>query len=314
MASNASVRSNASNALQAALDDSSRLTHVLEEMKADIRKTTLETKINDGDDLATPLIIAARDGKLDSVRVLLRYEANIEARGSIKAEGKVWEGCTALWTAVTNGHLEVVRLLIEQNPDVDGRLSRNATPLTSAAFYGRLDVVQCLVENGADVNARNSVNSTPLMVTCYNGHMDVVSFLVENGANIHLEDNYGQNCLHYAAGRGHVQIVDKLLALGAKQTHNLKRLTPLLKASNQCKTEMVEHFISRPECTKEQIVDALELLGATIANYGDAYAIEEAFSYMKRGMVERYKDPSCLLLKKKMEPVEAYQNRKESQT
>lgn len=96
MGGNASVRSNASNALQAALDDSSRLTHVLEEMKADVRKTTLETKINDGDDLATPLIIAARDGKLDSVKVLLRYEANIEARGSIKVKGKVLEGCTAL--------------------------------------------------------------------------------------------------------------------------------------------------------------------------------------------------------------------------
>ena len=35
---------------------------------------------------------------------------------------------------------------------------------------------------------------------------------------------------------------------------------------------------------------------------------------MKRGMEERYEDPSCPLLKKKMEPVEAYQNRTESQT
>ena len=74
-------------------------------------------------------------------------------------------------------------------------------------------------------------------------------------------------------------------------------------------------WLKRPESTKEQRIDALELLGATIANNGkNVYDIEKAFSYMKRGMEGRYEDPSHPLLKKKMEPVEAYQNRKESQT
>ena len=77
---------------------------------------------------------------------------------------------------------------------------------------------------------------------------------------------------------------------------------------------MVEYFIKRTKCTKEQRIDALELLGATMANDPDGYDIEKALSYMKRGMEERYEDPSHPLLKKKMEPVEAYQNRKESQT
>ena len=77
---------------------------------------------------------------------------------------------------------------------------------------------------------------------------------------------------------------------------------------------MVEYLVTRPECIKEQRVEALELLGATIANDSRAYDIGEASRYMKRGMEERYEDLSCLLLKKKMEPVEAYQNRTESQT
>ena len=77
---------------------------------------------------------------------------------------------------------------------------------------------------------------------------------------------------------------------------------------------MVEHIINRPECTKEQRIDALELLGATIANDDECRDTEKAFSYMKRGMEMRYEDPAHPLLKKKMEPVEAYQNRKESQT
>ena len=316
MGNKASVGDVVTTAYQADRDEGSDLPplDLVNYLNAESRKAALETKIKDGDDLATPLIIAARDGKLDIVKFLLRYEANIEGRGTIKIDGQVIENCTALWVAAAKGHFDVVRLLIEQNAEVDRRTSSNSTPLRAAVFDGHLDIVRCLVENGADVNARNNFNSTPLMLTCHNGHLDVASYLVKYGANINLQDNAGHSCLHYASKRGDVQLVCELLALGAKQTQNLNRLTPLLEASNDCKIEMVEWFINRPECSKEQRIDALELLGATIANDPDAYDIEKAFSFMKRGMEERYEDPSCPLLKKKMEPVEAYQNRTESQT
>ena len=313
MDSKASVR-DVITAFQADRDEGSALLDLLKDLNAESRKAALETKIKDGDDLATPLIIAARDGKLNFVKVLLRYEANIEARGTIKINGEVIQDCTALWVAAGKRHFDVVRLLIEQNAEVDGRTSSNSTPLRAAAFNGHLNIVRYLVENGADVNARNNFNSTPLMLTCHNGHLDVASYLVKHGANINIQDNAGHSCLHYASKRGHVQLVCELLALGAKQTQNLNRLTPLLEASNDCKIEMVEWFINRPECSKEQRIDALELLGATIANGPHSYDIQRAFNFMKRGMEERYEDPSCPFLKKKMEPVEAYQNRTESQT
>ena len=314
MGNKASIRGVVTTAYQADRDDGSDLFDLVRYLSAESRKAALETKIKDGDDLAPPLIIAARDGNLDFVKALLRYEANTEARGTIKDDGEVKEDCTALWVAAAKGHFDVVRLLIEQNADVDGRTSTNSTPLRVAAFYGRLDIVRYLVENRADVNARNDFNNTPLMVTCYKGHPNVATYLVKHGANINLQDNEGSSCLHYASKGGHFQLACELLALGAKQTQNRNRLTPLLGASNDCKIEMVEWFISRPECSKEERIDALELLGATIANDSKAYDIEKAFSFMKRGMEERYEDPSCPLLKKKMEPVEAYQNRTESQT
>ena len=314
MSNKASVRDVVTTAYQADRDEGSDLLDLLENLNAESRKATLETKIKDGDDLATPLVIAVRDGKLDFVKVLLRYEANIETRATIKIDGEAIKDCTALWVAAAKGHFDVVRLLIEQSAEVDGRTSNNSTPLRAAAIDGHLDIVRCLVENGADVNARNNFNSTPLMITCHSGHLDVASYLVKHGANINLQDDDGRSCLHYASKRGRVQLVCELLALGAKQTQNRNRLTSLLEASNDCKIEMVEWFINRPECSKEQRIDALELLGATIANDPHAYDIEKAFSFMKRGMEERYEDPSCPLLKKKMEPVEAYQNRTESQT
>ena len=112
-----------------------------------------------------------------------------------------------------------------------------------------------------------------------------------------------------------MEVVRQLLALGASQLRDNQGLTPLLCACNECSIEMMEHIIKRPECTKEQRIDALELLGATIANSNDkSRDTEKAFSYLKRGMEERYEDRAHPLLKKKTEPVEAYQNRKESRT
>ena len=220
----ASVRDVVTTGFQADHDESSDLLDLVKYLNAESIKAALETKIKDGDDLATPLIIAARDGKLDFVKVLLRYEANIEARGTIKTvEGRVVEDCIALWIAAAKGHFDVVRLLIEQSADVDSRISTNSTPLRAAAFIGHLDIVRCLVENGADVNARTNFNSTPLMITCYKGHPNVTSYLVKHGANINLQDNKRDSCLHYASHGGRVQFACELLALGAKQTRNLDR-------------------------------------------------------------------------------------------
>ena len=303
------------NVYEAARDGSSDLTNLLKRLNTEERKTALDSKTKDGDENATPLIIASRNGNLDSVKILLSFKADIEARGTVKANtDEVFEGCSPLWAAAATGHLDVVKLLIDHNADVNGRNATNSTPLRAAAYDGRLDIVSCLAKNGADVNARDEFESTPLMITCYNGHMDVASYLIEHGASHHLQDKDGDTCLHYAAEKGRTEVVGRLLSLGVEERQNKKRLTPLLAASNESKYEMVEYYINRPECTKEQKIDALELLGSSIANDPDSYDIEEAFSCMRRAMEERYQDPSCPLLKKNIKPVEDYENRTESQT
>ena len=321
MADKLSVSDCVTKVYQAARDGSSDLTYLLKRLRTEQRKTSLETKTKDGSQITTPLIIAARNGHLNSVKILLGYGADIEARGTLKKDDQVVEGCTPLWTAAASGHLDVLKLLIERNADIEARgtlkvedqVIEGCTPLWAAAATGHLDVVRCLVESGADVNARTIIENTPLMVACYRGYLSVVTYLINKGAFVDLPDKDGNTALHSATGRRHLEVVSQLLALGASQLPNNQGLTPLLYACDYCSIEIVEYLINRPECTKEQRIDALELLGATIAN-GKSRDIKKAFSYMKRGMEMRYEDPAHPSLKKKMEPVEAYQNRKESQT
>ena len=172
MADKLSVSDSVTKVYQSARDGSSNLTDLLKKQKPEQRKIALETKTKDGSHFVSPLIIAAHNGRLNSVRILLGYGADIEARGTLKVTEKskqVVEGCTPLWAAASTGFLDVVKLLIERNADVNDRTSMGSTPLKAAAYSGNLDVVRCLVERGqVDVNARNyDDKSTSLMAACY---------------------------------------------------------------------------------------------------------------------------------------------------
>ena len=61
--------------------------------------------------------------------------------------------------------------------------SSGATPLYIAAENGHLDVVRHLVEVGADKDQANIQGATPLYIAAQKGHLDVVRHLVEVGAD-----------------------------------------------------------------------------------------------------------------------------------
>ena len=82
---NLSVSKCVTKVYQAARDGSSDLEDLLIQLKTtEQRKTALETKTKDGSHFVTPLIIAAHNGHLNSVKILLSYKADIEARGTLK--------------------------------------------------------------------------------------------------------------------------------------------------------------------------------------------------------------------------------------
>ena len=253
----------------------------------------------------TPLLTASYNGHVNAVTFLMEHGADMDLQDK--------EGNTALHYALRRKFLDVAHKLLTLGANVNLQDKDSKTPLHHAISWRVLrrdTVLICLVKNGADINSRTNDNCTPLMIASKHNRVNAVTFLVEQGANMDLQDKDGNTALHYAIYNNSSKVARKLLTLGASQLHNTDRVTPLLLASKRCMTSMVETFIETPECTKEQRIDALELLGASLATDDTV----QAFDYMKRGMEERFQDPSHPLLKQPMEPVEAYRNRKESQT
>ena len=117
---NLSVRECVTKVYQAARDGSSDLEKILKRLKTtEQRKTALETKTKDGSHFVTPLIIAAHNGHLNSVKILLGYGAHNDARGTLKIADEVRKGCTPSLAAAASGHLGVVKLFINEGAFVD---------------------------------------------------------------------------------------------------------------------------------------------------------------------------------------------------
>ena len=291
----------------------------------------------------TPLIVALTNGHNDAFTFLIDKGADVNLQDHV--------GYTALHHAVESRNFDAVSCLVHDGADVNLFTSINKhTPLMLACQFHNMDAINVLLNKGADVNVQDrdgksalhfacsdicywliqnladvnmcdNHNCTPLMQASSKSDVKKVAMLVENQAKVDLQDMNG-NTLHHAMHNSYhsheytPEICCALLTAKASiHLCNSQGWTPLLLASENCIKSAVEILIKHPEVTKEQRANALELLGSSLCLKSGTFAhIEEGFGYIKLGMKERFADASHPLLKQQVEPAEAYQNRKESQT
>ncbi|NXL84218.1 ASB3 protein, partial [Alectura lathami] len=187
------------------------------------------------------LHLSARCGALECVGVLL--EAGVDP------DQVTTESNTALFLAVENGHVEVVKFLLHHGASVGGShswsgwnslhqaafqeyteimdilLEKGAsieckddfgiTPLFVAAQYGKLESLRMLISHGADVNCQAKDRATPLLIAAQEGHAKCVELLLSSGADANLycnEDNW-QLPIHAAAEMGHENVLGLLIPI-----------------------------------------------------------------------------------------------------
>lgn len=90
------------------------------------------------------LMLAAMKGQLALCRTLIDKGADVNKTG--------W---TPLHYAATGGHVDVIRLLLDESAYIDAESPNGSTPLMMAAGYGSISAVKWLLEEGADPTIRN---------------------------------------------------------------------------------------------------------------------------------------------------------------
>lgn len=146
--------------------------------------------------------------------------------------------------ASLNGHIDVVRFLLEHGADVHRLCGRKKyTVLGMAARNGHSQIVQTLLEAGCDPNAPTyAYGKTCLFVATANNYFHVVRILLQAGADVHHSMN--KLILHEACWRGHLEVVHLLIERGADVNHpNSEGYSPLLAAAEGGHLEIVKLLI-----------------------------------------------------------------------
>jgi ankyrin len=192
----------------------------------------------------TPLLYAARDGRVDSARTLLAAGARLEETDP--------NGITPLLMAITNNHVDMAGLAIEQGARINVVDWYGRTPLWAAVETRNMDVdngnfengvdreallglIRLLLEKGADPNTRvtetppirrqmlrvtgslswvDFTGQTPFLTASLAGDVTVMRLLLDYGADPYIPTFGGTTALMAAAGINWV--VDQTSDEGAK--------------------------------------------------------------------------------------------------
>jgi len=178
----------------------------------------------------SPLLYAARDGRLEAAQLLVAAKANIEQTDA--------NAITPLIMAIVNNRVDVARFLIEQGANIQATDWYGRTPLWAAVETRNMDVdnatfvngidrapflglIATLLERGAKVNVRmkevppirraflrvtgslswvDFTGQTPFLTAALAADLDVMRLLLKHGADPNIGTFEGTTPLMAAAG------------------------------------------------------------------------------------------------------------------
>jgi ankyrin repeat protein len=227
----------------------------------------------------TPLHFAAREGQIESAKLLLAAGAQLDA---IAADGK-----TSLNLAIYNGHYELAEHFVETGANVNLADAAGFPPLFWAVDRRNMEwnpgfpwvqtadpmpLIRKLLEAGDEpdpyvdatpVSRRNFGGSprikfaTPLMRAAYSGDIDLVRLLVEYGADPLVRNSDNETPLLAASGYGWIdgysqgrsnekrlETIRYLVELGADVNWACNDgITPLMVAANFGDTDIIQYLV-----------------------------------------------------------------------
>jgi serine/threonine-protein phosphatase 6 regulatory ankyrin repeat subunit B len=265
-------------------------------------------------DCLFPLISAVNLNDLNSVKLLLKYEANINEKqvdGStplmFAAEAgyeailnyliendadintKRNDGSTAISLASECGNIKIVENLIENDANLNIKTNEGFTPLMWASQFGHKDIVKLFLDKGADSNIESNVpqSSTALLLAATSGIKESVENLLKSGVNIHHKGYNGFTALHLATETGHKSIVELLIKKGADiDTQNDDGATPIMSAIQYGYLNIVKFLQKKGANINLKSKSGWTPL--TIANYCYHNNIQNSLERMNGGVTNQY--------------------------
>jgi ankyrin repeat protein len=199
------------------------------------------------------LMGAAKVGDIKMLRLFLDHGALVNARNAFRE--------TALSTASSSGHLEVVRFLLE----CGARPKGDPSALIQAAGQGHTEILRLLLDHGAVADAcawqhhlEEAVTALTYASWSFEGNIETIRLLLERGARPEADPN----ALIKAASTGNTEVLRLLLEHGAvvdaQDKHGITALSNALSVTDfEAVRFLLEHG-ARPEAAPDALRHAAE--------------------------------------------------------
>lgn len=126
--------------IQEPLDEMDEIPYIL----SNLNINGLETSDSDPEETELPASPRLLRQNPDNHYLLTEF---LETQGTIQCDDDQIEGASALWAAASFGYHDICKFLIEKGAWVHTRTVAGSTPLRCACFDGHLETVKLLVEN-----------------------------------------------------------------------------------------------------------------------------------------------------------------------
>ena len=156
------------------------------------------------------------------------------------------EGNSVLHFAASNGHANIVKILLESGLNPNQRNGQGATPLIVAAEHGRSEVVEQLLAVRLKIDATDTHNGTALHYAIRFGHEDIVLRLLDSGCNKHIRGFDGYSPVSLALNNNRGRTVEKLADLKSRWNTDRESVDRLLVSKcAQGQNRIVRYLVSK---------------------------------------------------------------------
>lgn len=170
------------------------------------------------------------------------------------------DGWSALIWASCNGHVEVVRFLLDNGANADIQGLDGWSALLWASHKGYAQVASMLLDKGANTDLQGESGGTALTRASDRGHESIVRLLLERGADVDMRNTLGYTALMWGCARGHFEVVKMLLDKAAKtDLSNIDGDTALIEACRKGHSQVVKLLLERRKILYSDIQGALPI-------------------------------------------------------
>ncbi|KAF5181348.1 Ankyrin repeat-containing protein [Thalictrum thalictroides] len=230
---------------------------------------------SENDKMETPLHEACREGHIEIFKLLLETDPSILYKLNRDHE-------SALYMACARGKVNMVKQLLNYLWLLMLEEDGPTTSLHVAVSGGHVEIVKDILEVRPDLAWKmDSHGCSPLHLACSKGHLEITRELLRLDSDLSsLQDHEGRTPLHWAAIKGRINILDEIISTSLESVEMVTKMgeTVLHLGVKNNQYEAIKYLIETLNVTN--LLDIPDINGNTILHLATASKLTTMVTFL----------------------------------